>query len=110
MTENDRLLTPEAAEKAVADAFAKDALLQHYVESRGQWEKLLPFTNKAQDIKTLKAVGEKLEKNKKWMEEHHSGHWVGTPESTGGRIAITDTYYLIRRADIESLQKGEMPK
>ena len=40
-------LTDKEIEKVGEDAFRNDALLDHYVNSRGHWEKMAPFIAKA---------------------------------------------------------------
>lgn len=47
------MLTEEEADRVARDAFQQDMLLQHYVESRGHWERLLPFLILAQARKLV---------------------------------------------------------
>jgi len=50
------LLTDEEIQKVVDEAYSKDSLLQHYVESRGRWEYIAPIIAQAQLDKLLKLV------------------------------------------------------
>ena len=53
----------------------------------------------------IKEVVEWIKKNKKWEEEHYSGRSIGTPESTGGIIPLTETYYLLSKDKLNAKLK-----
>ena len=55
MEAKDTVMNDEQIEKRVNDAFAKDALLEHYVASRGHWERIAPIIALAQAELSFKA-------------------------------------------------------
>ena len=55
--------------------------------------------------KGLKEVVEWIEKNKAWEEEHYRGQTIGSPDSTGGVIPLTETYYLISKDKLQAKLK-----
>lgn len=53
-----KILSDEAIKEVANKAFREDGLLQHYVESRGHWERLAPFIAQAEQKNTLEQVVE----------------------------------------------------
>lgn len=69
MTQQNEL-TLEEIEKAGEDAFKEDALLDHYVNTRGHWERVAPFIAKAQDTKTRQATLREVLKELKSIDQN----------------------------------------
>jgi len=68
-------LTGDEIDKVVNDAFNKDELLRHFVESRGHWEDISPIIARAAQAKLVR-----------WLEKYCNDH----PDSSWG---------IVRRAD-----------
>ena len=49
-------LSDDAGEAIVKDAFSKDPLLEHYVETRGQWERIVPIIARAAEENTKRQI------------------------------------------------------
>ena len=88
----DRLLTDQEIQKVV-DAWVKeDWSVRHIALNRGHWEDIPPIVAKAQDAKTLRAMG-------KWIEGNCAYHCCGEIE---GRV--------IEDKDMEALRRDEFPE